>query len=180
MKTCTKCGTAKPEYHFNNDKGQKSGLRPSCKQCSAQYQKTRDRKKVNAIGRAATKRWRAKNKNKVSDYNKSYIRKPEVKKIRRERRATWCKINRDESRRLSRISYHKLSIAIRAKRKDSIDNLDDKYVLEVLSKQVGIYLKICDVSTEIIELKRNALKIKRLINAKSTKSARSAGLQKSQ
>src|SRR5258706_3306614 len=36
-KTCSKCGKTKPVVEFSKDKGKKDGLRPSCKECMAQY-----------------------------------------------------------------------------------------------------------------------------------------------
>lgn len=37
MKICTKCGVEKEELYFYKCKAQKSGLKPSCKSCEAEY-----------------------------------------------------------------------------------------------------------------------------------------------
>jgi hypothetical protein len=56
MKTCTKCGEAKPlsEYHANPRNA--SGLQSNCKACQ----------------RAAAKRWRVTNKQHITQYNSAY------------------------------------------------------------------------------------------------------------
>lgn len=67
MKTCSRCGIAKPETEFSKDKGKKDGLHSRCKPCNravvSAWQKTPNGRTKHAEN---SKRWRNVPKNKAS------------------------------------------------------------------------------------------------------------------
>lgn len=83
MKKCNKCNTDKSFSEFHKDKQKKDGLYSSCKECKkalsskvylnnrpAIKERTKKYRQDNPhIGRAATKKWVAANKDKVKAYN---------------------------------------------------------------------------------------------------------------
>jgi Recombination endonuclease VII len=71
MKRCTKCGELKPKSEFYAAKGTKDGLRGDCKQCHIARSVERQRQNP-AAAVAASQRWRAKNLDKVREYQRAY------------------------------------------------------------------------------------------------------------
>lgn len=63
VKFCTKCKLQRPIILFSKDKHKKDGFRPSCKTCDKQNYKNQ---------LEASKRWRAKNKDKVKAGKQAY------------------------------------------------------------------------------------------------------------
>ena len=66
-KVCSKCGVEKEIAEFSKDKAQKSGYRPSCKQCVKEY-----KKKYYLSNKNKIKEYQQKNKEKIKQYRESY------------------------------------------------------------------------------------------------------------
>jgi len=49
MKRCTKCGIEKDENEFHRDITHTDGLRPYCKQCEAEYNRSRHGKHTQTV-----------------------------------------------------------------------------------------------------------------------------------
>ncbi|GGR71225.1 bacteriophage protein [Streptomyces aureoverticillatus] len=79
MKTCTKCGEAKPRSEFYADPGKRDGLKCACKSCvRAQRQEYR----ASDRGRAAARNYREQNRDKHREWERSWARANPEKKAR--------------------------------------------------------------------------------------------------
>lgn len=136
-KVCTNCKEDAPLSNYYKDAKGKNGLRSFCKKC--------ENEKKNVYYHA----------------NKS---KPEVKEKVYIRRRKWLDNNRERERENYRKLYKK-NPDIRAKKRvydrNRMANLDDWYVAKLLVLQTNNTLNIEDVPPDLIEIKRNVLKLKR-------------------
>ncbi len=173
MKTCKKCNQEKDESCFYKRVGNIDGLRHKCKDCLSKedkqrYENNREKKLIKS------RLWRKNNPGKCAINKKRYLNKKPKKVM--EYRKKWRKNNAEKLSNQNKI-YRKANREknLAAKRKSgskSRETLSDFYIKTALAAQLG--LKNVKVSllplfpTELIELKRTTLLIKREIKNGST------------
>lgn len=106
-KVCTKCKVEKEISSYSKDKGQKSGFRPACKECSYNVAKIyRTNESVKEKLRIAKKKYRLKNPERNREAQKKQDQKPERKELKRIIMAEWRKNNPELTREIAKKSYH--------------------------------------------------------------------------
>lgn len=97
-KVCTKCGAAKPLSEYGKLATSRTGLSPRCKACERRrgmewHHSNKDRANANA------RAWKAKNRERVSEYNKRYAEQDQAKS---ERFSRWSRANEERRREYQR------------------------------------------------------------------------------
>lgn len=167
-KVCSKCLTEKNFTEFYKNKSAKSGLKNICIDCN--YEKDKKYRFENKEKIADRhKRYMAKNKKKIAEYHKIY------KADNKERIAEHNK--RYEVKNKEKIAERKKRYAV--KNKEKINELNKKYsknsALELKNYYVRSLitksnqtLKQAPIPQSLINLKREEIKIKRLIKEMTT------------
>lgn len=107
VKICTKCNIEKDLSFYSKDKGQKSGYRPACKECTYNVSKKyRSSEVVKEKRRIAAKKYRLNNPERNREAQKKQDQKPERKELKRTRMAEWRKNNPELTREIAKKSYH--------------------------------------------------------------------------
>lgn len=147
MKRCQKCKIEKPLDAFYRSSSSKDGLQKRCKQC--QHVDSAERAKKNPAKHAeAVTRWRKNNYEKYKAYRARWAReKPEVSQ-------KWQREHPEEFRALN--NRNKAA---------ACERLADSYVRHLIAKKVGC--SNADVPAELMEAKRELLKLKRKIKEQS-------------
>lgn len=175
-KTCNICRVEKPITDFHKSKNQKFGVKSFCKKCACA--KTKEwklnnpdkvlinRKKPTEVlkNRERAKRWAKNNPEKYKENQDRYrienakelkalksIYQKETRKERLVSHKKWRDKNNSHVR-----DYNKRQLA------KSRENLDDWYIRSMLSQNST--LKSSDIPHELVEAKKEQIKIKRLIN----------------
>ena len=135
-KTCTKCGVCKPVESFARNKRKQGGIDCWCKQChrdsTALYAK-KNREKV----LAATRAWRAANRDHRAAYKRAHRTANDARAIRK-----WKELHPE---------------AVRSSEKRSRDKLASHYVAARLRRQGA-----AEITQPLIQLKREQLSLHRL------------------
>lgn len=87
VKTCTKCNVTKLISEFHKDSRLKSGRAARCKSCTCQYKKEYY---ASSRGKATVKAYVERNKEKISAYNKQYLRKYRDAQFKNKRKLEFC------------------------------------------------------------------------------------------
>jgi hypothetical protein len=145
-KKCSTCGEVKPINEFYKQKSHKDGCQSSCKNCRSQWAKLYYQKKSEEIKNRVSI-WADKNKGKVKIYKKeSYLRNYEK--------------NRHKYRERNKLYYQKKYDKLLKERQKRIIDLADRYIKDSLIRSGWDKTKL---NPEIIEEKRNIIKVKRVI-----------------
>ena len=148
LKKCSKCGEEKPLEEFYKDKIKKDGRKSICKICSL----------------IADKEWREKNKERVKELKQNWDKanKERVKEIRQNWNKKWRSNNdnREKAKAAQREYNKKNSEKINAGERRRRENCRSSYIKSILKRQGFIETQI---TPELIEEKRNIIKVKRII-----------------
>ena len=158
MKQCSKCKEVKGLDCFNKHKRNNDGLRYKCKECenvynSAYYNNNKEMiRERSAIWRKENedkiKQWRIDNKDDLSKRHKEWVRKnPEKSKA-------------IQARYIKKDPEHVKSLYKKGGKKRVIE-MGDKYIMGQLKSQN------LPITPETIEVKREQIKINRLIKSKT-------------
>lgn len=160
MKRCAGCLQELPRSSFNANAKSTDGLYTYCRECAAE--RKRD--------------WRAKNAEKVRDYERAYRQQHReafnekrrglpVSEKARARVDQWVAANRDRyletKRRYYQANKAALAPAMRARYERMRDELHDYYVASMLCQ--GTPLRPYEIPPELIEMKRDQLRVHRLV-----------------
>lgn len=163
-KVCTKCGIEKILDNFSPLKTGKDGIRSNCKSCASSYTKDRYKKKYSLDPEY---------KKRKSSSEKIRRQTPEYKIKFKAVLKEWC--NRPENiekwkdmrKKYKKKSYLKLGREYyNDYEKQLRDNLDNNYIIGKLCQKTGLKNKDIKSFSELIELKRNQIKIKRALKNK--------------
>lgn len=152
-KACTKCGVVKPFGDFYKNKSTKDGLNYWCKVCllsavANQYKKNPERAKENAA------KWQKENPEKVKVSQAKYREKYPEKIL--EKTKKWQAANPEKVRLIGAKSYAKNLYKHRQKYAKYVENLAACYVASIIG------IPVSQVPPEILELKREAIAMKRI------------------
>lgn len=101
MPICSKCKQPKDSHLFSVDKATKSGLRPTCKECTNAATRALYREKVDHVAHLArVKKWRDQNKDRVKELEKSAHQRNKAK--RNAYSIEYRKANREKTQALCR------------------------------------------------------------------------------
>lgn len=107
-KVCTKCKIEKEVTAFAKDKGQKSGLRPDCKECAYAVQKSRmQSEEAKQRQREAQQRYRERNNEKVKERQRQYEKTPQRRESKRIRERIYYHANPEHKKEINKRSYIK-------------------------------------------------------------------------
>lgn len=180
IKRCTKCGEEKPLSEYHRNRRVKSGYTSSCKACRKAYncaynqradvkEKHREREKIRRqradvkeqyyeyCQRADVKEQRLKNsrkkesKKRMQDWGREYRQRPDVKERIHKYRRTY-----------SQTQAYRDSMRKRALQ--AVKELSDNYIKSIIRQTSGRVLKFSDIPPDLVELKRQSIKLKRTIN----------------
>lgn len=152
-KICTKCKVEKSSTEFCKCSRHKDGLSYFCKQCRNAYLKEY-RTKNKEIIRAISRRYINNNREKHNAYKRNWSAKNQINISAKNRE--WRKNNRD-----------KYNANRRRSKKRSVFELRNSYVAAKLSQSTGLPKAFFDARPELIEAKRQLMKIKREYLTKS-------------
>ena len=170
-KKCSKCGEVKFVEEFRNNKSNKDGFSYWCKTCLSESRKLDYKKHKDKI-----KEYRDLNKERIRETEKSHYKKNK-KRLNAESREYYKKNrdkileltkkyqeeNKDKIRQKAKIYYKKNKKKRNAKCREYAEELSDGYI----AVRIGISAKdIKYIPPELIELKRNIIKLKRAKNEK--------------
>lgn len=145
------------------------------KRMRAHYEENKDRYREIALKnkesrRESSRRYKAKNKEKVRAARKAYYQKNKEqilssvdKAAKREYYRDYCKNNKEKMLDKNKRYYQKNKELRKQKIKDYTAGLTDYYVKNTLTNNSKGGLKPSDIPRELIELKREQLKLHRLI-----------------
>ena len=137
-KKCGKCGEVKPISEFHKNKYTKDGLRYCCKECGKEY--------------------RENNTEKLKEYLREYRKNnPEKEK---ERKRKWRENNPEKIKEYKKDYYKNNTEKEKERSREYCENLHPSYVKHNL-KQLGYTEE--EITPELIEVKKETLKTKRLI-----------------
>ncbi len=155
---CTKCGIEKDLEEFVKDKKCLQGRRRMCKKCRVGHQKKwRTENKERIL--AQEKKYRAENKEKISAQQKKY--RAENKEKESSRKKKWQVENKEKVSAIQKKYQVENKERISAQQKKHREGLPDVYIKRLIVK--GIPLKPKDIPQCLVDLKREELKINRLI-----------------
>jgi len=178
MKTCSKCKVKKDLEDFNNFKSSKDGKYPSCKKCvslsrrlSDEDKKIRNEKiRLDRLEnpekyREREKRWVKKNAEKAKKSSDNYYKRNRDNILLRKKQHRCKNLTeyKDRAKRYRLLNKQKESDRQLNYRRNQREILSNQYVKKCL-KRSGFH---CDeITTELIETKREIIKINRLIRQK--------------
>lgn len=156
-KVCSKCGQRKELIEFYRNKKSKDGFAYQCKQCADAYSisyRDENKEKLKAYIKARY----VENKEKQKDYLKSYREANKEKLVAKGK--AYCEANKEKRGAYLKSYYasNKDKQLDRAKswREESSKEINDSYCSTVLN------IRVKDATPEILELKRQQLKLHRL------------------
>lgn len=164
-KTCTKCGESKLLEEYYRDKKTRDGRTYTCKECVKEY---RQRSDVKERRRNYLIEYRQRPG--VKQKEREAVKKYQSKPGNRER-----KIKRDRERRRrpkvkEQIRAYTRSQAVKDRQsqrnKADAEALTDYYISKIIYIQSGKVIPHSEAPPELIELKRQSIKLKRLIKQK--------------
>lgn len=163
-KVCTKCGKIKPytAEFFHTDRGK---LVAACKVCKNAQKLEYNRERYKRVGKQEAKIQYAKHREKRLAYSK----REDVVLKRRERVNRKYRENPQafNERRKKVVEKHKEKYAERNRVYDKkrIDELSDTYILQLMVNYFGITRSEAKKNTELFEIYKSHLKLKRLCRA---------------
>ena len=145
-KRCSKCGERKPLSEFYTDISQSNGHASYCKKCNL----------------IAAKEWREKNKERAKELRQNWNKanKEKVLEQNKKRCKKWRSNNREKANAKSREYKKKNPEKIKAGEKRRVENCSPCYIKSKLKIQGFIDNQI---TPDVIEEKRNIIKVKRII-----------------
>jgi transketolase len=193
MKICTKCGIEKEEGEFGKHVTGKNGLRSECKVCGWEYSKSYYQNNIEKVKEriikyrqnnpeklnGACKKYRQNNPEKIKEARKKHYQY-NTEKVKEESKKHYQ--NNTEKVKEAKKKYYqnnpeKLNAAckkyrqnnpekVKEKSKKAMLGLSDSYVAMTIRGNSFKGWKIEDIPKELIDLKRNAIKLKREIKTK--------------
>lgn len=160
MKTCTKCGIEKDESEFHKRSAATiSGVVSQCKSCVLKKSKI----------------YYEKNKEKIKEYSRNYFKNNRERCNKTSKK--WRNKNKDKLRKLKMISYYKNHENCLLQRKhwaeknaEKVKNLNKSRSIELpdsyIDQQLSLKIEPELITSELRELKRIHIKLKRFINNK--------------
>lgn len=148
LKGCPVCGEIKQIDDFSKNKGRRDGIRSVCKIC------------INAYSR----RYRKNHPEITKEYDKTYYDKN--KDRCKERSIKWKKLNRDKVKAHKERFMKNNPGEFRKYEKERCDLLKDSYVRSNITaylRRSDIPLTSSDITPDLIELRRQEMKLKRVI-----------------
>lgn len=170
-KVCTVCGEEKDEnkdnFHFDTAK-EKKGINPyraMCKICTNKRKLPKNRERYARVGKEESRVQYWKHREKKLAYSKLPHVVERRKKVVSERRKKHPE--KFDNLRKSWIERNKERWAaiIAENDKKRIEELSDTYIVQLVSRFFGIPRKEAKKNTELIEMYRNHVKLKRLCRA---------------
>lgn len=159
-KRCTKCGEIKDVGEFYKAKRTKDGLRPECKECSREVYKEYRENNPEKV-RERSKKYRENNPEKEKKRLREWY-KNNTEKVK-ESTKTWQKNNPEKVKESYKKWQKNNPEKVKEREAKKRLNLTDSCVANILHIPVATLRQL---PPELIELKRNIIKLKRARNEK--------------